>query len=409
MPRFITGLDIGGSSIKVAIAERSNNGRPFLKAVFAEPSAGVRKGTIVDLPDALTALTRAFERIRKIAPQALKNVYVGVGTPQVKVQQSRGIVAVSRADNEIYEEDVNRVVKASQAVTVGANRIVVHNISREFIVDGVGDIAHPVGLSGSRLEVVSVITDVFEPHVKVLVQLVETAGARIGGLVVGPLAASRAALSKTQKGLGTALLDIGFGTTGLCLYEEDKLADVANFPVGAGNVTKDIAVGLKIPIEAAEEVKLRYGYAIARELNPKEAIDLRKFSPDARGRVSRRFVAEIIESRLTEILEFVGEALRLSGKANELAGGAVLVGGGAKIPGITDLVKQELKLSSHIGCAIRDEWGVESGEHEETLEDPSFVCALGIALWGVDEEGWVPRETRGSRFRLRNVLKYFSP
>lgn len=404
---FIAGLDIGTASIKIAVAEKCA-GHPVLKSVFKEPSSGLRKGAVVDLAEASQSISRAISGIKKISKAAAKNIYLGIGTPQAKVQTSKGIVAVSRADTEIYQDDIEKVVKASQAVTLPPNRTIIHNVTREFIVDGVSDITDPLGLSGSRLEVQSLIIDAFAPHIKNLVRVVELSGGEVGGLVFGPLVASRSSLSNAQKDLGTALVDIGAGTTGLSVYEENKLVHVAKFPIGAANITNDLAIGLKIPVAAAESLKLHYGYALARDVGQKEQVDLKKFIGDAKGFVSRRFIAEIIESRLAEILDFVNNELKLIGKYGELPGGVVLVGGGAKMPGLTELVRQEVKLASQIGLALGDEWETEGANFADFLEDPEFVTSLGLVLWGMDQNGWKKERALGG-FKIRNIFKYFLP
>jgi len=166
-----------------------------------------------------------------------------------------------------------------------------------------------------------------------------------------------------------------------------------------------LAVGLKMPVPAAENLKLNYGYALARDVGHKESIDLKKFYPEAKGTVSRRFVAEIIESRLAEILDFVNNELKLLGDRGKLPGGVVLVGGGAKMPGLSDLVKQELKLPSQVGLPVGDEWKSEDANSDEFLEDPEFINALGLVLWGTDSDGW----RREGNFGLKNVIKLFLP
>jgi cell division protein FtsA len=402
----IVGLDIGTSSVKVVIAE-NRGGRPALHSVFKEQSAGMRKGAITDLAETSAAVSRALAEARKLSKTGLKNIYVNIGTHQAKSQNSRGIVAVSRADSEIYQDDIDRVIKASQAINLSPNRMIVHNVTREYIVDGVGDIADPLGLSGNRLEVNSLIIDAFAPHVKSVMRAVELAGGRISGMVFNPLAASRSVLTKHQKDLGVVLVDIGFGTTSMSVFEENKLVGVTVFPVGAGNVTNDLAVALRIPVGAAEGIKVNYGYAVAGDVNAKETIDLRKFAPEAKGMVSRRFVAEIIEMRLAEIFEFVNNELRLLKKVGQLAGGVVLVGGGAKMPGITELAKQTMKLSSQIGFSGNEEWSDDRAVFSETFEDPEYVSALGLALWGADKENWAAKGT-GS-WNARNLIKYFLP
>jgi cell division protein FtsA len=405
---FVTGLDIGTASIKAVVAENSGR-RPVLRKVFKETSAGLRKGAIVDLAETSQAVGKVLAEIKKFSKSAVRNLYINIGTYQAKTQPSRGMVAVSRADSEIYRDDVEKVVKASEAVVnLAPNRTIIHNITREFIVDGVSDITDPLGLSGNRLEVNSLIIDAFSPHIKSLVRVVELGGGEISGLVFSPLVASRAALSKSQKDLGTILIDIGSGTTGLGVYEENKLVTVAKFPVGASNVSNDLAIGLKIPVAAAENLKLNYGYALAKEVSHKESIDLKKFFPEAKGAVSRRFVAEIVESRLAEIFEMVNNELNTLSSRGRLPGGVVLVGGGAKTPGLTELVKQELRLSSQIGLTLGDEWEGNGAGFAEFLEDPEFVTAFGLALWGADQEGW-GKDGALSKFRIVNALKYFLP
>ncbi len=401
--KFITGLDIGTHTLKAAVAENIN-GKPVVRLVLKEPAQGVRRGVIVDLAEASHPINKIIGEIKKFSRAAAKNIYVNIGTQQIRSQASKGIVAVSRADTEIYPDDVERAVKASQAVNLGPNRTIIHTVTREFIVDGVGDIMEPLGLSGSRLEVNSLIIDAFAPHVKNIVRAVELAGGEVGGLVLTPLVAVRSALSKRQKDLGVVVLDIGAGTTGMSVYEENKLIGVAKFPVGGASVSNDLALGLKIPVPAAENLKLNYGYALSREVGNKESADLHKFLPEADHPISRKFIAEIIQARLEEIFDFVNAELRLIGKQGKLPGGVVLVGGGSKMPGLTELAKQELKLTSQIGVALEDEWKVEHEGFSEYLEDPEFVNALGLALWGVDGEGWRP-----GGFSIKNIFAKFRP
>ena len=404
---FITGLDIGTSSLKVIVAEY-RGGKPVILYAHEELSFGMRKGAVIDLGEASQSINRALFEVKKISKSALKNIYVSIGTPQAKMQASRGIVAVSRADAEIYQDDVDRAVRASQAVNLPQNRTIIHTLTKEFMVDGVGDIIDPLGLSGSRLEVQSLIIDAFSPHIKTLIRAVELSGGDISGLVFSPLVAARAALSKRQKDLGTAIIDIGFGTTGMAVYEENRLTGVAKFPVGAGNISNDLAVGLKIPVDAAEEVKLHYGYAYSKEVPQKESVDLKKFDEEAKGSVSRKFIAEIVESRLEEILDLVGAELKLLQRYGQLPGGVVIVGGGAKLPGLTDLIKQEMKLSAQIGFTMSDEWDGRGGSFKEYLEDPEFVGAFGLVLWGMDSEG-KGGDKQPSAMNFKNFFRYFNP
>lgn len=384
MSNYIVGLDIGSNSIKAAVAEVRKNNKLGLVQIFKMPSAGLRRGIVDDLPEATRVVTQVLGEIKKISKSATKNIFLGVGSPDFKVQGGMGMVAVSRADSEIYQDDIDRAVESSQAIKLPLNRMIVHSLINEFVVDGVSGIRDPLGMVGSRLEVNSLIIDAFAPGIKNLTKCVESAGGSISGLIFAPLAASRAVLSKNQKDLGVVLVDIGFGKTGMSVYEEGKLLHSAVFPVGAGNATNDLAIGLKTSISAAESIKLSLGLALAKEAPAREQVDLTKFDPAAKGTALRRHIADIIEVRLAEILEFVNNELKYIGKASRLPAGAVLVGGGSKLPAIVDLTRQELRLNSQVAVPNVSELDVNNPELMLQTEDPEMATVFGLVLSGAD-------------------------
>ncbi len=370
--------------MKAVVGELKNDGQLSVVKILKTPSGGMRKGNIDDLSELTRSLNMMFGEIKKISRNAARDIFVNVGGADTRVQSSRGIVAVSRADYEIHQDDVDRAVQASQAINLPPNRMVLHAITREFIVDNVGDIRDPLGMIGNRLEVNSLIIDAFSPYVKNLTKCVEMAGSTVGGLIFSPLASARAVLSKNQKDLGVALIDIGFGTTSLCVYEENKLIHAAVFPVGSGNITNDLAIGLKTSVDAAEAVKLTFGSASPKGISGRENIDLKKIDPNARNNVSRRFIADIIEVRLAEIFEFVNNELKLINKSGKLPVGAILVGGGSKMPGLVDLAKDELGLPAQVGIPDVSALDMPNGELSLQAEDPEFSSAIGLILWGRD-------------------------
>jgi cell division protein FtsA len=407
MNRIITGLDIGTGSVRAVVLE-NRQGKPVLLRAFKETTSGLRRGAITDTTEVMQAMSRIFANLRDTSRLAPKNLYVNIGTAQAQAQHSRGIVAVSRAESEIYSDDVERVIRASQALTLGSNRIIVDTITKEFIVDGVGDISDPIGLGGGRLEVATIVIDAFEPHIKNLFKVIQLNGGVVKKTIFDPLASARAVLSKAQINLGTVVIDLGYGTTSMAVYEEGHLLGTAVFPVGAGNVTNDIAMGLKIPVDVAEALKLQYGYAIARDVGARETIELKQFIPDAKGNISRRLLAEIIEARLAETFEFINSELRILGKSGQLPGGIVLVGGGAKLPGIADLATNEMRLTAQIGLlADRTSWAETSPELERVYEDPEYINVMGLGLWGTDEEAW--GASRKFNFNPKEWLKHFLP
>ncbi len=406
---YIAGLDIGTHTIKGAVGELRRDRGLALVRLVKFPSHGLRKGVVSDLVEAARQVSGALGEIRKVSRDAAQNLFLGVGSAELRVQPSVGVVAVSRADYEIYKDDVERAIQSSQAMSLPPNRMVVHFLTRDFVVDGVKDIRDPLGMVGNRLEVNSLIIDDFAPSLKNLMRCVEMLGGGISGLILGPIAGARATLTKNQRELGVVFVDIGFGKTGMSVYEEGKLLHAAVFPVGSGNITNDLAIGLKIPIEAAEAIKLSFGSALAKEIGSRETVELPKIDPRLRGAVSRKFIAEIIEVRLAEIFELVSNELRYIGKGNRLPAGAVLAGGGAKLPGIADLAREELKLSAQVGVSDASEFNVLSGDWSAQVDDPEFACAIGLLASGMDRMF----ETRAARMPFRGLLKrmlgYFVP
>ncbi|MBT9151308.1 MAG: Cell division protein FtsA [candidate division WS2 bacterium] len=375
----ILGLDVGSGSLKAVVAETTDDNKLSLLYNIEKPSSGLRKGVVVDMEDAASVINSVLQEVKSFSKSALKNIYLNIGGADVHSQISRGIIAVSRASSEIHRDDVTRAIQASEAVHLPSNRMILHTITREFIVDGVGDIRDPLGMVGARLEVASVVIDAFEPTVKNLMKCVELSRGSVAGLIFSPLASALSVLTKNQKELGVILMDIGYGTTGIAVYEENKLLHTNIFPVGAGHITNDLAVALKIPVEAAEKLKVSYGYAFSKEVAGRENVDLKKIDLNLKGAPSRKYIAEIIEARLGEICELINNELRLISKAGRLPGGVVLSGGGSKLPGVVELVKNELKMSSQIGLPHPEFF--KGNAVADIIESPEYVAVLGLLLW----------------------------
>lgn len=409
MSNFIVGLDIGSRTIKAAVAEVRRDGKLILIELFKMPSMGLRKGVVDDVSEATQALSSVLTEVKRISKAAFSDIFLGVGSSDIKVQPSIGVVAVSRADYEIYDDDVKRAIQSAQAVNIAPNRVVLHAVVKEYIVDGIRDIRDPLGMVGNRLEVNSLIVDSFAPTIKNLTKCVEILGGGISGLILSPLASARAVLSKNQKELGVLLVDIGFGKTSICVYEENKLLHAAVFPFGAGNITNDLAIGLKIPIETAETIKLSFGTALAREVGVRDIVELGKIDSRSKGSVSKKFIADIIEVRLAEIFEFINNDLKRIGKAHDLPAGVVLTGGGVKLPGIVDLAKQELKLSTQIGIPDFSFLEIKSNDLRSKIEDPEFVCAIGLVFSGYDKKMESKSINLPFLGNFKKILKYFAP
>ncbi|PIR05226.1 MAG: cell division protein FtsA [Candidatus Liptonbacteria bacterium CG11_big_fil_rev_8_21_14_0_20_35_14] len=406
MSKYITGFDIGTASIKTAVAEIDKNNSLNIISLSRHSSQGVKKGVIHYLNDVQATSNIALEKVKSVARPALKNIYINVGGNRSRMQLSRGMVVVSRGDNEIYQDDIDRVVKSAQDMVRASNRVVIHTINKEFIVDGLQQIENPMGLTGNKLEVDSYVIDAFSPDVRNLSRVVEQSGGVINGMFYNPISTAQAILTKNQKDLGVTLIDIGSGTTSISVFEDGKLLHANVLPIGSSNITNDIAIGLKVSIEAAESLKLSYGYAVARDIPLKEKLDISKVDNKAGKPIARRFFSDIIEVRLAEIFELVNKELKNIGREKDLPAGVVLTGGGSKMPGIVELARVELKLPVQLGIVPTSSIKALNKEIEEKMEDPEYANAIGLILGGYSHGGH-------NRLQLTNpfskFLNYFLP
>ena len=382
MPRekTVAGLDIGTCNIRIVAAKfREGKTFPQIAAVAQVPSNGVRKGVIVDLEETAQNIIQAREMAQKRLGWPINSVFVNLNGPHLNCRQSRGVVAVSRADGEISEEDKTRAVNASSAISLLPNCEILHILPRRFSVDSQEGIKDPVGMRGVRLEVDSLLIEGLSPHIKTLIKCLQEADLESEGFMISALASSRAVLNKRQKELGVLVLDLGGATTNLAVYEEGDILHCKVLPVGCLHITNDIAIGLRTSVEVAEKVKLEFG-SLRPVQNKKEMIDLERLGDAAGEPVLRHNVSEIIEARVNEIFDLVNKELKKIDRSGLLPAGVVLCGGGAKLPGIVELAKEKLRLPVALGYPQEIE-----GLAEE-VNDPSFAAVCGLISANEDEE-----------------------
>lgn len=374
---YIVGVDIGTHAVRAVQAKFDAEKNEFSVIGAAEvESHGVRRGVIVDIEEAVSCISKALERLERMTGVPVAEANVSVSGSHVSAIQSHGVIAVSRADGEISEADIVRCIDASQAISIPQNREVVHVFPKTFTLDGQTGIRDPLGMSGIRLEVDSVIVQAGLPFVKNLTKAVMQAGLEIEDLVLAPLSASEAVLSKRQKDLGVCLVDLGAGTTSLAVFEESDLIHTVVLPVGSQHITNDIAIGLRCSIETAEQVKLDFGHADPKAIGREEEIDLSKLDASEEQSTTRSYVVEIIEARLEEIFGMVNAELKKISRDGKLPAGVVLTGGGANLPGVADFAKKHLRLPVTIGRLQNISTIIDR------VQDPSFATVSGLALWG---------------------------
>src|SRR5215212_1122178 len=351
--RIVVGMDIGTTKICTVVGEMGRGSALNVLGVGVAPSRGLAKGMVVDIAETVRSISLSLERAERLSGCKIGSAYVGVAGSHVSSMNSRGVVAVSRADRVITQDDVQRAIEAARAVTIPQQREVLHVIPRSYTVDGHDGVRDPVGMAGFRLEVETHIATGAVTALQNLVRCVQRAGIEVDDLVLQPLASSEAALSEQERNLGVVLVDIGGGTTDVAVFIEGSIWHTVVLPVGGGHLTNDLSIVLKVPAEAAERLKVLYGQVLPpptihdlfgkprRKPAPRPAatedeegrqpvgvevlteadaeeppeppdavVDVETFTPGLYQPVSQTLVSEILAARLEQIFGLVATEIR---------------------------------------------------------------------------------------------------
>jgi cell division protein FtsA len=355
-------------------------------------SKGLRKSQIVDLDEAIEAITQSVDAAERMAGVGLKSAYISISGAHVESQNSKGVVAVANPQGEINEDDIRRVIEAARAVSLPSAREVIHVIPKDYKVDSQDGIKDPLGMSGVRLECETHIITGSSTAMKNMTKCINELGVQPEGFVFSGLASAYAVLSDTEKELGVLLLDIGAGTTSMCVFVEGSLAHTAVLPIGARHITSDIALGLRMSLQSAELIKLELSRTTQTELpavpgETREQARERKKREDLLdtsklklledvGQVSRKTVMEgIILPRLEEMCKLVAEELDKHGLIAQIPAGVVLTGGGAETIGMVDTCKRTLGLPTRVGRPQ----GLRGLTDE--IVGPAFATSAGLLLY----------------------------
>ncbi len=397
------GLDVGSTNVTCIVGLREEGtAQPSVIGVGVAPTSGMRKGVVVDVDETVSAITAAVEEAERISGVAIDRATISIDGAHVSSLNSKGVIAIGRADQEITVEDLERAQVAATAIQLPLNREIIQVFPRSYTVDGQTNIKDPVGMQGVRLEVESHIVTGATPAIKNLDRSIYQVGITIQGQVLVPLAAARAVLTKRQKELGVALVDIGGGTTGIAVFEEGDVLYSSVLPVGAGHITNDLAIGLKTDIDTAEKIKLKYVKANHSKANPHEKIRIEELE-DEDNLVTRRELQGIVDARLEEIFALVRAELKKVGKDHLLPAGIVLTGGGAKMAGIEDLAKELLDLPVVIGQPEGFSGIVDR------IADPAFAAPVGLMLENMSHARIAPVNGQGIGDKLKDMIKSFLP
>jgi len=397
--KFITGLDIGSTQIRIAVGNIQESGLLQIVTAVEEPSEGINKGIITNLEEAVTSLSRVLEKAERMVGHSITEVCVGISGTHIISQNSRGVVSVANAHGEIKEEDISRVLEAAQTVATPPNYEILHVIPLSFTVDSQSGIRDPLGMTGVRLEVEAQVIEGFSNQIKTLTKCLSRAGLSISDLVFSILATAEAVLDRRQKELGVAVVNLGATTTSLAVFEEGDLLMAKVLPIGGRHITSDLTIGLRISFDLAESIKLLYGSALPETVSKEEKINLAELDEKEKEIFSKKQIAEIIEARSEEIFKLVDKELAGIKRSGKLPAGIVLTGGGAKLSGLELLAKKIFRLPVSIGLPKNVIFTIEKAN------DPSFSTAVGLVIWG-KELGLITRKKPFSLIEIfKNIFK----
>ncbi len=341
------------------------------------PSRGLRKGVVVNVPEATAAIAASVAEAERTSGYQIQRAYVSLSGVHLSSTNSRGVVAISRRDEGITVDDVDRALDAAGAIAVPHNRELVHVVPRYYIVDGQEGVRDPIGMHGFRMEVEAHVVTGSTTAIQNLVKCVAGAGVEVDEVVLASLAAGDAVLAENEREMGVVLVDIGGGTTDIAIFIDGTVWHTVTLGIGGEYVTNDIAIGLRLPTEAAEEVKVRYGHARPAQVGPEERFQAEPFGENSPQLLPRWRLAEIIEARVEEMLGMVLQEIKRSGYDGLLPAGLVLCGGTAQLPGMAELARDVVGLPVRIGSP-RGLVGLV-----DRISGPAYAVSAGLVGWGL--------------------------
>lgn len=403
-PEQFIGLDIGTSMIRCVVGTNDPNdtGLPSIIGHGQSVNQGMRRGAVVHVDDVADAIVHAVTEAERISGMSINRATVNVNGSHVSGINSEGVIAISAANREITAEDRLRVEEAATIVKLPSNREIVQFFAKNYSLDGQRNIKDPVGMHGVRLEVDAHMVTAASPNLRNLDMALEKAEISPNHHTVSSLAAAEAVFSRQQKEAGTALIDIGAGTTNLIVFEDGEVQHIAVLPIGGQHITNDLAIGLRTDLDIAEIVKVQHAH-LRRENQATTAVV-------KMGSQSYNFEYEtidmIVEARVDELLEYVDKELQKIKRSRKLPGGIILTGGSAKLPGIDEFTRDKLELPARKG-KLQNLSGLV-----DTVEDPSYVTVVGLMLLDMLLLPSLPPTTgrgQGKASLLKGVFNYLKP
>jgi cell division protein FtsA len=416
MPRMpiITAIDLGTDKCATLIATIDEITKaPRVMGVAVAPSRGMRRSNIIDLEQVMSSMTESLDAAERMAGVEVSSAFVSVSGPYIQSQNSKGVVAVAAPNQEIVPEDVERVIEAARALSLPADREIIHVIPREFKVDSQEGIKDPVGMTGVRLEAEVHIITGLSTALRNLEKCVHDLGLQVDGFVFSGLASSEVVVTETEKELGVVVVDIGAGSTSICAYVEGALTLSAVLPIGARHITQDIALGCRVSLDAAEKIKFHLSSQMHDTISPrpgesKEDLNKRRKKEDVldvKGlgieesveTLSKRTLFEgIMVPRMKELFGMIGKELEAHGLLGAVPAGLVLTGGGAETLGISEVAKRVLQLPARVSKPSELQGLISD------IQKPSFATSIGLLSYGRKH---ISHQPVGSSFNVGALFK----
>ncbi len=405
MERTVVGIDIGSSKVCTLVAEVRDDERMRVIGVGQSPSRGLRKGVVVNVSEATESIAASVEEAERSSGYRIERAYVSLSGVHISSVNSRGVVAVSRREEGITVEDVDRALDAASAIAVPYNRELVHVIPRFYVVDEQEGVRDPLGMHGFRLEVEAHVVTGSTTAIQNLLKCVGGAGVEVDEVVLGSLAAGDAVLAENERELGVVLLDIGAGTTDIAIFIEGTVWHTTTLGIGGEYLVNDVAIGLRLATDAAREVLEKYGHARPAQVDEEERFPAEPFGESSVQTLPRWKLAEIVEARVEEILGMVQQQIKRSGYDGLLPAGVVLCGGVAQLPGIQGLARDALGLPVRIGTP-KELIGLV-----DRIGTPAYAVAVGLVNWGrmADARRPLPRGGPSTWRRFTGWLRALLP
>ncbi|PID32806.1 cell division protein FtsA [Candidatus Saccharibacteria bacterium] len=373
--RYVVGVDIGTTAIRCVVGSIDpTTDTPNIVGVGNSPAVGMRKGSVVNLQSLAQSLDDTLGEAERMSGYEIDNATISINGSHIASIKADGMVAVGSSDRLVSVDDVARVEDVAVTGKIPANREVLEVVPHSFCLDGQDNIKDPVGMNGTRLEIVANIVSALSPNLVNLKKAADSAGVSPNKIVPAVLAGSRAVLNDKQMENGVAVIDLGGSTTSLAVFEDGDLQYVGVVPVGGNNITNDLAIKLKVDPETAEVVKLKHSSSVNREKN--QTVKIKKDEQNLEFDTDD--IDEAVTARLEEIFESVENELKKAGKAEQLPSGVVLIGGGANMQSIADFVRDKLNLAAKVGKPS------EMSGLSDKVGQPEFSVALGLML--IDNE-----------------------